>query len=108
VKVTRKISRDANPVVLGTSLVAGLGVLLAVLSLAIGVVQGSTQFTGLMLVAGLLLFIMGLVGWMGVVQPFKHFDDINIPAPDEHHHEESHDEHAIEPALDAAVETAHH
>lgn len=106
-KVINKISRDANPVVLGTSLVAGLGVLLAVLALAIGVIQGSTQFTGLMLAAGLLLFIMGVVGWIGLVQPFKNFDDINIPAPDEHHHE-THVEHAIEPAPDAAVETAHH
>lgn len=107
-KVTRKISRDANPVVLGTSLVAGLGLLLAVLALAIGVIQGSTQFTSLMLAAGVLLFIMGLVGWFGVVQPHKHFDDINLPAPDEHHHEAHHDEHAIEPAPDATVEAAHH
>ncbi len=100
-KVTKKISQDANPAVLGTSLVAGLGVVLAVTALAVGVIQGDTQATGLLLAAGLLLFILGVVGWFGLVQPHKHFDDINVPAPDEHHHEAHHDEHAIEPAARA-------
>ncbi len=103
-KVTKKISQDANPAVLGTSLVAGLGVVLAVTALAGGGIQGDTQATGLLLAAGLLLFILGVVGWFGLVQPHKHFDDINVPAPDEHHHEAHHDEHAIEPASAEAVQ----
>ncbi|MBI5670437.1 MAG: hypothetical protein HZC41_20790 [Chloroflexi bacterium] len=107
-RVTRKISRDANPAVLGTSLVAGLGLILAVTALAVGVIWGSTQFTGLLLAAGVLLFILGLVGWFGLAQPYKHFDDINVPAPDEHHHDDHHDDHAIEPAPDTYVETSHH
>lgn len=107
-RVTRKISRDANPTVLATSLVAGLGLILAVTALAIGVIQGNTQFTGLLLAAGVLLFILGVVGWFGLVQPHKHFDDINEPAPDEHHPEAHHDEHAIEPTPDTDVETSQH
>lgn len=103
-KVTEKISADSNPAVLGTAMVAGLGLVLAVLALGFGVIQGDTGFTGLMLAAGGLLFILGLVGWVGTAQPHKRFDDINQPAPDDHHH----DEHAIEAAADHSVEAAHH
>lgn len=107
-KVTEKISRDANPAVLVTAMIAGLGVILAVVALALGVVQGDPNTTGLLLAAGLALFVLGLAGWIGLVQPHKHFDDINVPAPDDHHHDEHHAEHAIEPAPDSAAETAHH
>lgn len=107
-KVTEKISADSNPAVLGTAMVAGLGLVLAVLALGFGVIQGDTGFTGLMLAAGGLLFVLGLVGWVGTAQPHKRFDDINQPAPDDHHHDEHHEEQAIEAAVDHSVEAAHH
>ncbi|HEX2905864.1 MAG TPA: hypothetical protein VHO69_03335 [Phototrophicaceae bacterium] len=103
-KVTQKISRDANPAVLGLALVAGLGVILAIIALADGVIQGNSDFTGLLLVAGLLLFILGVGGWFGLVQPYRHFDDINVPAPDEHHPAPP----ALEAAHDHPTETAPH
>ncbi|NWG15327.1 MAG: hypothetical protein HXY41_01705 [Chloroflexi bacterium] len=107
-KVTEKISADSNPAVLGTALVAGLGVILAVLALGLGVVQGDTGFTGMMLAAGGLLFVLGLAGWIGVAQPHKRFDDISQPAPSDHHHDAHSDEHAIEAAADHSPEVAHH
>lgn len=97
-KVSEKISPNHSPAVLGMSLIAGLGVILMVLALAIGVVQGSaadSNTIGLLFVGGIAFFLVGAAGWYGLSQPTHHFDDINVPMDDGHH---GHDEHAIVPA----------
>jgi H+/gluconate symporter-like permease len=108
VKVSQRISTNHSPIVLGVSMVAGLGVTLMIIALGVGVIQGaeaSSSTIGLLFAAGLVLFILGAVAWFAVVQPQKHFDDINKPAEDEHHghgHTETaiveHGEHHPEPA----------
>jgi hypothetical protein len=98
VKVSEKISQNHSPAVLGLAMIAGLGVILIVLALAIGVVQGNAADSttiGLLFVSGIALFLLGAGGWYGVTQPQKHFDDINVPM-DEFPH--GHNEHAIVPA----------
>ncbi len=87
-KVSEKISTNHSPIVWWVSLVAGLGVTLMIVALGIGVGQsasGDNNSVGMLFAAGLVLFILGAVAWFAVVQPQKHFDDINKPAEDEHH-----------------------
>jgi hypothetical protein len=72
-----------------------------ILALAVGSVEGETANSQTMLVlfvGGLVLLIGGIGGWLAVVQPHRQFDDINVPAPDEHHDDDHHDDHAIVPA----------
>jgi len=114
VKVSEKISWNHSPAVLGMSMIAGLGVILIVLALGIGVIQGSaadSNTVGITFISGIGLFILGAVGWFGLTQPQKHFDDINQPLDDGSHghaaHTEVHDEHAIIPAAESHP-TAHH
>ena len=69
-----------------------------VLVAGVGVIQGeaaSTPTMALFFALGLVMLIGGIAAWMAVVRPFTHFDDINQPAPDEHHEHDSHDEHAL-------------
>lgn len=99
-------SNNHSAVILGLSFCAGIGLTLMILALAIGVIEAEAADNQLMLllfVGGLVAFIAGVVGWFGVVQPHRHFDDINIPAPDEHHH----DEHAIVEHDDAGTVQEH-
>jgi hypothetical protein len=99
VKVTEKISIVPNPAIWPVSLVAGAGVTLMVLALGIGAVQGAaadSSAIGLAFAGGLVLLVLGSVAWFAIAQPQKHFDDINVPAADEHHGHDSHaDEHAL-------------
>jgi hypothetical protein len=85
-----------SPVTLGLSMTAGLGLTLMIVALGIGVVQGDSANStaiGLAFLAGLALLVMGFFGWFGVVQPHKHFDDINVPMEADHHgHDEAHTE----------------
>jgi hypothetical protein len=88
VKVSEKISANHSPIVLGVAMVAGLGVILMIIALGVGVILGAaanSNTVGLLFAAGLVLFILGAVAWFAVVQPQKHFDDINKPAADDHH-----------------------
>ncbi len=97
-KVSEKISQNHSPAVLGMAMIAGLGVILMVLALAIGVVQGNTADSGaigLLFVGGIAYFLVGAGGWYGLARPTQHFDDINVPMDDGHH---GHNEHAIVPA----------
>lgn len=86
-----------NSLTLGLSLLGGLGVTLMIVAGGVGVIGGDANTIGLLFVSGLALFITGALAWAGVVQPWAHFDDINIPAPDEHHTAHGHDETAIVP-----------
>lgn len=89
--------KTSNPMTFGLSLIAGIGLILMILALAYGVVQGETADSaviGLVFIGGLALLLFGAGGWVAVVQPYKHFDDINV-AQYTGHHEEHHpqDEH---------------
>jgi hypothetical protein len=88
-----------KPLAFGLSLTAGAGLILMMLALAFGVVQGDAangSIIGLTFVGGLVLFLLGIGGWLAVVQPFKNFDDINQPQYTGHH-DEHHEETAIIP-----------
>lgn len=94
-KVTEKISKNGSMAVLGMAMLAGLGVILIIIALGIGVIQGNAadgNTIGLLFGAGVALFILGGMGWFGLVQPHKHFDDINVPMEAEPHH----DDHAAQ------------
>lgn len=107
-KVSEKISNNPNPAVLGMSMVAGLGVTLVIVALGIGVVQGEaadSNTIGLLVAAGAALFILGAIGWFGLTQPHKHFDDINVPKDSGHH---GHDEHAAEHTETEHAHAEHH
>ena len=103
-----------NPLTFGLALTAGLGIILMITALALGVIQGAAadaNALGLLLVAGLIVFIVGLAGWVAVVQPYRNFDDINVPKDTGHHHAHAADEsHADDEHGHAAVvsTTAHH
>ncbi len=101
-----------NPLTFGLALAAGIGVILMILALGVGVIQGEAadaNLLGLTIVGGLILFIVGVAGWTGVVQPYRNFDDINQPKDTGHHGHAAHGAdavHASEPdatAHDAAV-----
>ena len=104
-KVSEKISWNHSPTVLGMSMIAGLGLILVITALAIGVIQGTaadSNTVAVTFVSGIGLFLIGAVGWFGLTQPQRHFDDINQPLDDgSHGHSEPHDDHAIVPAAES-------
>ena len=109
-KTSERISSDHSPIVLGVSLVARFGLTLMIIVLGVGAVQGAAANTGAITIGfllGLVIFVLGVIGWFIKVQPQRHFDDINQPAPDDHGH--SHDAHA-EHAQDEShpAPAAHH
>ena len=85
-----------TPVTLGLSFTAGIGFIAMATALGVGVVQGNTadgNAIGLLFVAGLALFILGFVGWLMVFQPYKRFDDINVPQYTGHHDHDADEKH---------------
>lgn len=88
----------SNPLNFGMSMVAGLGVIVMIVALAVGVVSGDSANTGLIGVtfaAGLLMLISGVAAWLAVVRPFERFDDINVPKYTGHHdHHDAHEDHS--------------
>ena len=92
-----KVSKD---IVLGLAFVTGIGLLLILGALAVGMIAGSEADSNLirgLLVGGALLMITGIGAWLGYVQPFSHFDDINQPMYHGHdHHDDHHDEEHAE------------
>ena len=94
----------SKPVPFGLSLTAGAGLVLMILALAFGVVQGAAANStaiGVAFAAGLGLLLIGFIGWLAVVRPFERFDDINVPQYTGHH-DASHDASHTEPHADAA------
>ncbi len=96
---------------LGLSLLGGLGLTLAIAALALGVVQPAgtdVSWAGLLLVAGLLIFVSAFAAWFGAVRPDQHFDDINQPLY-HGHADHAHDTAAHDTAAhDTAAHDAHH
>lgn len=99
-----------TPLTLGLAMLAGGGVVLMIVALAVGVVgdESSTSLIGVLFVAGFLAFLAGSIAWYGVVRPDTHFDDINKPLDDGHGHGHDADEHAIVVADDHAVSSHTH
>ena len=86
-----------NPQTFGLSLTAGAGVVLMMIAFGVGVLQAdaNTSVIAVTFVAGLLLLIFGVVGWVILTKPFQNFDDINVPKYTGHHdehHDEAHEE----------------
>jgi 4-amino-4-deoxy-L-arabinose transferase-like glycosyltransferase len=97
-----------TPLTLSLAMLAGGGVVLMILALALGVVgdETSTSLISVLFVGGLLALITGSIAWYGVVRPDTHFDDINQPLDGGHghgHDTETHDDHAIIAADDHTV-----
>ena len=93
---------QSQAVSLALAFCGGVGITMMMIAAGIGVVQGTaadSSAIGLAFIAGLALLIVGVVAWFAVVQPQKHFDDINVPqyhGHDEHHDDAAHSEdHAI-------------
>lgn len=82
-------------------MVGGLGITIIVLVLGFGVAgvlpeEGNLVGTGILL--GLMLLAFAIGGWLISAQPFRHFDNIDVPAPDEEHgHDEHHHDHVVSP-----------
>ena len=95
----------------GLSLSAGFGLVLILIALAVSVVVGepAAYLVSGAIAVGIVLLIIGIGGWLVVVQPWRHFDDINQPLDDGHGHGHA-TEQAIVPHDDSAnaVETAQH
>ena len=99
----------SKPIPFGLSLTAGAGLILMILALAFGVVQGAAANStaiGVTFAGGLGLLLIGVIGWLATVRPFEHFDDINVPTYTGHHdaaptdaasHDADHDDSAIIP-----------
>jgi hypothetical protein len=75
---------------LGLAFVAGTGLILMVITAAVGVISGEgmdSSALGLLFAAGTALLISGIVAWFAVVRPDLSFDDINEPMYHGHHDE---------------------
>lgn len=87
-------------------MLGGLGITLIVGALILGVADPNapSNVIGLVVLTGFLCLGSAIAAWIGVVQPHKHFDDINVPLY--HGHEAHHAGHADEhPAEDAPAAT---
>lgn len=94
-----------NPITQWLAFLAGGGVVLMILALILGVLNtADPSLVNIMLVGGLFMLVIGGVAWMAVARAHEHYDDINQPAPDDHHghaahdDEHAHDDHALEQA----------
>ena len=81
--------RELNKsVTLGLSMLGGLGLTLMVAVAAVGVIgdpSNDTQTLGLIFITGLIILVVAIIAWVAYVQPFKNFDDINVPLEEEAH-----------------------
>ncbi|MFZ4826522.1 MAG: hypothetical protein ACOYLB_04135 [Phototrophicaceae bacterium] len=71
------------------AIIGGTGFFIMSIALGVGVIQGasaSSSVISLAFFSGLAMLILASVGWFGVAQPHKHFDDINQPHYTGHDH----------------------
>ncbi len=100
IEQTAEIHEPQSPsqgVLTGLAMIGGLGIALIVVALglgAAGVLSAESNTVGIGVLLGLMLLVFAIGGWLISAQPFRHFDNIDVPAPDEHH---SHDDHSSEP-----------
>ena len=79
-----------SPLNVFLAVVGGIGLTLMSIALGIGVIGAENAPMGLfnaLFFGGLVLLIGASIGWFGVSQPHKHFDDINEPQYTGHHNE---------------------
>lgn len=78
-----------NALVIGLAVVGGTGLTIMTVALAMGVIQGenATDMISTLFFGGLVLLVGASIGWFGVTEPHKHFDDINEPHYTGHHEE---------------------
>ncbi len=77
-----------RPLVVWLSIIGGIGMTLVMIALGMGVILGEAASGGVVAVlfwTGLIGLIGATGGWFAVVQPHKHFDDINQPEYTGHH-----------------------
>ncbi len=77
-----------SPLMVGLAVVGGLGLTLMSVALGVGVIQGAAATSNLIsgtFWVGLIMLVGATIGWFGVAQPYKHFDDINEPHYHGHH-----------------------
>lgn len=89
----QETKKEASQTVLtGLAMIGGLGVTLMMLAAGIGVVlpDADSSLLGLITLIGAGLLFTGIAAWIITVRPYEHFDDITVPAPDQHHHHEEH------------------
>jgi len=87
------IKKTSNPLNLGLSLAAGLGLTLMMIALGVGVTNDNAgAFVGGAFALGVVLLLIGVIGWAAVLRPFDHYDDIDVPQYTGHHHD-SHEAH---------------
>jgi hypothetical protein len=91
---------NANPrtgqtaITLGLSFIAGVGLILMIVAGGLGVIEGAnadSETIGLVFGIGVACFIVGIASWGAYLRPWEHFDDINVPQYEGHHHDEHHD-----------------
>lgn len=104
---THPTTNPSPSLLTGLAMVGGAGVIITVLVLALGAAgvlsaEDGTIRIGILL--GLMLLVVGVGGWVIAVQPYRHFDDITIAAPDDHAH--AADDHADDHAADDMLLTA--
>lgn len=87
-------NRLSNPLTLGLALIGGIGLILMIVALGMGVAVPDADASALggLVLLGAMALLFGIVGWVIVVRPSAHFDDINVPK-DIHTHTEDHDSH---------------
>ncbi len=83
------MSTDNNtPLIISLAVVGGTGFIFMMVALGIGAAMGeSATGVGTLFSAGVALLLLGIIGWAGLTQPHKHFDDINEPHYTGHHEE---------------------
>lgn len=82
-------------VLVGISMIGGLGIFMALVAVGIGVVlpDAPSDIVGLTVAVGVGLLITSIAGWTLVVRPHENFDDINEPLYHGHHHDDHDDAH---------------
>jgi hypothetical protein len=95
--VERNPRTNNDSLTVGLALLAGAGFMAMVFALALGMIEGAeadSDVIGLIFLGGLAVFISGAVAWGAIMHPWEAFDDINVPLPDEHHHDKHEEETA--------------
>jgi hypothetical protein len=84
------------PLQSGLSFLGNIGIIIIVVAFVIGVADptANSAAVGLLVLSGIACLLGAIFAWIFVVQPHKHFDDINVPQYTGHHHEEAHDDSA--------------
>ncbi|MGJ3238270.1 MAG: hypothetical protein ACFE0Q_06150 [Anaerolineae bacterium] len=79
------------------AMVGGLGITMMLVAAGIGVVweNADSGLIGLIVLIGAGLLVAAIGGWVIVVRPHEHIDDINQPMYHGHHHDD--DDHHNEP-----------